>query len=92
MDMSETTNTTAAATFQVGTTYTTGEHRDYVWRFEVVSRTAKFITIKGDAFKGGGQGETVRVGVRPDWNGHEYALPLGNYSMAPTLNAEDVYA
>ena len=77
--------TETAAKFKVGTTYTTGEHRDYVWRFKVLSRTAKFITIEGDTC---GRGETVRVGVKPGWDGHEFALPLGKYSMAPTISAD----
>ena len=46
---------------------------------------SKFITIEGDTC---GRGETVRVGVKPGWDGHEFALPLGKYSMAPTINAD----
>ena len=73
------------STFTVGTVYTTGESRDYVWRFRVESRTARFITIRDIA-----TGETRRVGVRV-WGGVETALPLGTYSMAPSIGADDPY-
>lgn len=71
-------------TFKVGDCYSTGEGRDYVWRFEVVARTAKFITVQDYNAR---KGETSRVGVKRGSDGHEYALPLGNYAMAPTINA-----
>ena len=77
-------------TFQIGTVYTTGESRDYIWRFVVVSRTAKFITIKDIL-----SGDTKRVGVKTDsWNNSnvERAYPLGTYSMAPSIHADQVYA
>ena len=69
-------------TFQTGTTYTTGRG-DYEWTFTVTKRTAKFITIVDEL-----DGSTKRVGVRTGWKGHEYALPLGDYSMAPTISAD----
>ena len=78
---------TAGNTFQVGTIYTTGESRDYVWRFEVVKRTAKFITIRDIL-----SGETKRVGVSVSpFDGIEYAMPLGSYSMAPSLDADRIF-
>jgi len=76
-------------TFQVGETYTTGEARDYVWHFKVLKRSAKFITVL-DVSHGLEGGNVKRVGVSEGWKGGEMALPLGRYSMAPTINAEDV--
>lgn len=77
------TTTTATAAFEVGATYDTG-HGDYVWRFEVIARTAKFLTIRDID----GDGSTTRVGVTAGYHGHEIALPLGRYSMAPVMNAD----
>lgn len=52
---------------------------DCFWTFEVLARTAKFITITdGDKIR--------RVGVYV-YEGVESALPLGKYSMAPVLRA-----
>jgi hypothetical protein len=80
------TATERVTTFQIGTTYTTGEGRDYVWRFVVIHRSPKFVTLQDIA-----TGENRRVGV---WlsDGAELALPLGNYSMAPSIDARRVYA
>lgn len=74
---------TATSTFQVGATYSARSLCDYdcIWTFEVVSRTAKFITIRNLT-----DGETVRVGVRT-FDGDEAASPLGTYSMSPTIRA-----
>ena len=71
-------------TFQVGTTYTTTSIGDSecLFRFTVISRTAKFVT-----FDTNGLG-IKRVGVRV-WDDVEYALPLGRYSMAPSVDATD---
>lgn len=52
---------------------------DRVFRFTVVSRTTKFVTLK--YFN-----QLKRVGIKTI-NGREYCLPLGNYSMSPTLYA-----
>jgi len=70
--------------FETGKTYTTGETRDYVWHFTVVSRTKKFITISNDAYRAD---ETTRVGVT-EWQGVERAMPLGTFSMAPVIAAD----
>jgi hypothetical protein len=50
---------------------------DCVYRFTVVSRTAKFVTLNY-------YGEPKRVGIKTDNEG-EYCYPLGSYSMAPRL-------
>jgi hypothetical protein len=81
--MPSTETTTAPATFQVGTTYAARSACDSncVWTFEVIKRTAKRITIAGD--------DTVKtIGVRVGFGGHEYASPLGTYSMAPVICAD----
>ena len=88
IDMSNTATTTTAAAFQVGNTYDTGR-ADYRWFFTVLSRTAKFITIQDVSH---GKGDISRVGVKAGWQGHEIALPLGSYSMAPTISADEVTA
>jgi hypothetical protein len=75
-------NTNTIQSFQVGAVYSTGEARDYVWRFEVLKRTAKFVTLR-DVLTG----EVRRAGVRV-WNNVETALPLGSYSMAPSISAD----
>lgn len=72
---------TTTQTFQIGTTYTTGRGRDYVWTFTVTARTAKFITIEDE------YGKTTRVGTYV-YDGIERALPLGRYSMAPVISAD----
>jgi hypothetical protein len=84
--------TTATATkthtFQVGTTYTTRSacDSDCIFRFTVIKRTAKFITVLRD---NGADGELIRVGVKTDDRG-EWALPFGSYSMAPVIRADRV--
>ena len=73
----------SATTFRVGHTYsaTSACNHNCVWTFEVISRTAKFITIREQS-----DGETMRVGVRSH-DGEEWASPFGTYSMAPVIRA-----
>lgn len=73
-------------TFAVGTTYTTTLACSSTTRlvYTVLKRTAKFITIEDH------HGEVRRVGVKTDDQG-EWALPDGNYSMAPTIRAARDY-
>ena len=54
---------------------------DCIFRFTVVSRTAKFVTLREDT------GETRRVGVKV-WDGAEWCEPFGRYSMSPILRAD----
>ena len=70
-----------AATFTTGTTYDTGA-ADYVWTFTVVSRTAKTLTLVDE------YGEVSQRRVTTGWQGHEICLPLGRYSMAPVISAD----
>lgn len=65
-------------TFQVGTVY---EAKGGRMSFEVISRTAKFVTVSNH------RGEVTRVGVTT-FEGVEKAMPLGRYSMAPCISAD----
>ena len=53
-----------------------------VWTWEVVSRTARFVTLRD-----GATGDVRRVGVY-QWDGVERARPFGSYSMAPSISAD----
>lgn len=80
-------DTTAAPTFTPGTIVNTG-NGDYVWTFEVVKRTAKFVTLRDVD-----TGDVRRVGIRTDSvDGGEWALPLGTYSMAPAVRPDRIAA
>jgi hypothetical protein len=84
--MKSTNNKGAAmnTTFEVGQTYTARSigDSDCVFAFEVVKRTAKFITITNAMFDG-----PKRVGTYV-YEGREAARPYGTYSMAPTIYAD----
>lgn len=80
----------ATHTFQVGTTYSTRSNGDHnmIWSFEVIKRTAKFVTIRSASFAtGGATTGTARVGVRT-WGDSEWASPFGTYSLAPVIRAD----
>lgn len=68
-------STIETTAFQVGETYsaTSACDSNCVWTFEVVARTAKFITLREDS------GETMRVGVRAH-DGEEWASPFGSFT------------
>ena len=94
--MKSTNNKGAAmnTTFEVGQTYTARSigDSDCVFEFEVVKRTAKFITISNAMFDGP---KRVKVFTLRDWfdeNNYqasfETAMPLGSYSMAPTIRSD----
>jgi hypothetical protein len=72
----------AAVKFQVGQEVSARSFCDYdcIFRFTVVSRTAKFVTM--NYF-----GEPKRVGIKVNNEGVEYCLPFGNYSMAAIVYA-----
>lgn len=72
--------TATTTDFAAGQTVDTGAG-DYVWTFDVLKRTAKFVTLRDQL-----SGDTYRVGIkRSDFDGVEYALPFGRYSMAPIV-------
>lgn len=72
---------TTASTFTVGeiVTATSACDSDCVWTFEVIRRTAKFVTIRDTS-----SGEVFRVGVITS-NGEEWARPFGAFSMCPII-------
>lgn len=69
-------------TFETGQTYEARSMCDWdcIFRFEVISRTAKFVVFEMD------RGDMYRVGVKVDEQG-EWAMPFGRYSMAPVIRA-----
>jgi hypothetical protein len=71
----------AVVKFQVGQELSTRSLCDYdcVFRFTVVKRTAKTVTLK--YFN---ELKTVKVRSR---DGYEFCYPLGSYSMAPSVDA-----
>ena len=74
-------------TFEVGKTYSCRSVCDYdtIFSFEVVKRTAKFVTLRSSTW-----GEQRR-GVYY-WQGVERCQPLGNYSMSPIICADEEVA
>lgn len=52
---------------------------DCVWTFEVIGRTAKFVTIRDTS-----TGDVSRVGVIASPEG-EWARPFGAFSMCPIV-------
>jgi len=71
--------------FIVGKTYWMRSlcNYDCVWHCEVLSRTAKFVDVKISGYK-----EPFRCKVR-EMDEVECCNPLGRYSMAPILRAEN---
>lgn len=69
--------------FEIGRTYSCRSIADYecVWTFQVVSRTAKFVTIKQP-----NNLHSVKVGIKI-FQDSEYCHPFGKFSMAPSLYA-----
>ena len=73
--------------FEVGKTYFMRSVGDYdcIWYCEILSRTAKFVTVKVSGYV-----DPVRVGIKLDeYRQQEECFPLGRYSMAPLLRAEN---
>lgn len=72
----------ATVKFEVGQELATRSFCDWdcIFRFKVLSRTAKFVTM--DYY-----GEPKRVGIKVSREGVEYCMPLGNYSMAAIVYA-----
>lgn len=72
-------------TFEVGTRYFMRSACNYeaVWVYTVISRTKKFVTLQDD------KGRVRRRGVYV-YNDVEHTLPLGSFSMAPVLAADNI--
>jgi len=81
--MTTTTTTQDIIRFNVGDQLSARSLCDYdcIFRFEVLSRTAKFVTLK--YFN-----EEKRVGIKVR-DGREYCYPLGTYSMAVSVHAQE---
>ena len=76
--------------FEVGKKYVMEINgcREFPVVYEVVSRTAKTITVKQD---GKADAHRLRILNKPgDGFKSEFCLPLGRYSMAPILEAMDI--
>lgn len=69
--------------FVVGTDLQCRSLADYdcIFRFTVLKRTAKFVTLSY-------YGQELRVAIRKGSDGREFCYPLGTHSMAATLYAE----
>ena len=70
--------------FVVGETYSVrsiGDH-NCIWKFEVIKRTAKTVTLKH-------QDGTVKASRIRIYDGEEVVSPFGRYSFSPTLGAND---
>jgi hypothetical protein len=60
-----------------------GDH-NCVWIFTVTARTPRFVTLFQED-TGRPLSASVRVGIKVDHDGEEYALPFGEYSMRPSV-------
>ena len=72
--------------FQVGQTYSTRSICDHncIFSLTVLSRTARTIKIK-DLH----DSKSVKTLHISEWEGVEQVRPLGSYSMAPIIGADD---
>ena len=74
--------------FEAGKTYfmrAIGDH-ECVWKYTVTKRTASTVTLDNGK-------ETILSKINKkvnEWNNTESVFPLGRYSMAPILRAENV--
>ena len=75
--------------FQVNKTYSTRSVCDHncIFSITVLSRTAKTIKIKD--LHDSNSVKTLRIS---EWEGVEQVKPLGSYSMAPIIGADDTKA
>lgn len=75
--------TQAPSTFTTGAIATARSACDYdcVWTFEVIKRTAAFVTLRDVD-----NGDVRRCKIHPSFDGGEYALPFGSFSMAPVAS------
>lgn len=78
-----TTTTAPTVRFEAGAfaSATSACDSDCVWTFEVVGRTAKFVTLKDTL-----SGDVTRSKVHVDRHGNESTLPFGTFSMAPVAS------
>jgi hypothetical protein len=81
------TETATRPTFTPGQIVTCRSACDHntIWTFEIIGRSAKFITIQ-DVSNADRPETPVRVGVKTGNDG-EWAMPMGTFSMAPVIRA-----
>lgn len=73
--------------FEIGKTYTMRSicDHDCVWEYTVTKRTAQTVTITD-----GKNTQTCRISKRvSEYRGAETIYPLGQYSMSPSLTADN---
>ena len=72
--------------FEVGKTYKMRSVGDYncIWYYNIIKRTAKTVTIQ--------QVDKKAIGIYhiKEYNDTEYIMPLGRFSMSPSLRAENI--
>jgi hypothetical protein len=71
--------------FAVGKVYSMSSPCDHncIWTYEVIKRTEKTIVLQDE------YGKVKRCRIS-EWRDCERVLPLGSYSMAPVLSADNV--
>lgn len=75
--------------FEIGKTYymRSACNHECVWKYTVTARTACTVTLEDE------KGEIKRCRINKyitNVNNVEAVLPLGNYSMSPTLSADRI--
>jgi len=80
--MNTTTETITTNIFNVGDSFYCRSLADWhcIYRFTVVKRTAKFVTLQHFD-------KTMRVGIKTSSDGAEYCYPFGTYAKCHTLRA-----
>ena len=81
--------------FEVGKRYEMRSACDHdcIWRYRVVDRTSCVITLQPINRFGGPCGLTQRCRITKglsELRGAESVMPLGRYSMAPVLSADNI--
>ena len=73
--------------FEIGKTYTCSSilNHDCTWSFTVIDRTPKTITVLG---RDGIQRLKISKKIS-EYRNSESVYPIGRYSMAPIMSAED---
>lgn len=86
-DMETTQPATEIKKFTIGETYFCRSVCDHecVWHFEVTARTSSTVLIEGSGLPDKAAVRKIKV-----WDGEEFVMPLGSYSMAPSLRAGNV--
>lgn len=81
--------TTNIKQFEIGKSYSVHSvcNWDCVWTFKVISRTASTITLKDSK----GENKTCRINKKLTVSSNvESVMPIGHYSFAPILRADNI--